>query len=91
MLGGNGRKRWLVLLIFSQYAASQMIGEAEKPAPLETEPTYKGVVACDMTDACNTKDYMCICQKLMWAIDYNRASVLKGSKAVNDRTCIESN
>ena len=30
------------------------------------ETTYKGMVACDVKDACKTSDWMCICQKLMW-------------------------
>ena len=73
----------VLAFVFVCATNAQMIGEEEKPAPLEDEPTYKGVVACDMTDACGTKDYMCICQKLMWAIDYNHPIL----GASNDEIC----
>ena len=37
------------------------------------ETTYKGMVACDVKDACKTSDWMCICQKLMWVSSVRRA------------------
>lgn len=61
--------------------ASGMINPEEQKIE---DTTYKGVVACDVEDACQVKDWMCICQKLMFDKEY-RSDYIKD--AGTDEIC----
>lgn len=71
-MGSGDVKRGLLFVACFAGLCAAMIGKDE----IVKETSYKGMVACDVKDACKVKDWMCICQKLMWSREYRSRYIL---------------